>query len=113
MWAIKTPEGKILNKTMDSEERWSWVLFYKSNRALEGPVLPWELPELYLSTMKAQGYRAVELVEKEKPAEPEWSIEYEELDASYRDFWNVTDGQNSFRCDSKEQAEWLLGKVKG
>lgn len=40
-----------------------------------------------------------------------WTIEYDNDtgpgDEGYWEWWDVTDGNISFRCDSQESAEWL------
>ncbi len=45
-----------------------------------------------------------------------WKIEYDNDvgpdDDGFWQWWTVTDGQRSFKCDTEEDAKWLLEKLK-
>ena len=46
-----------------------------------------------------------------------WRIEYDNDtgsdDGGFYEWWNVTDGNRSFRCETKDNAEWLLARLTG
>ena len=44
-----------------------------------------------------------------------WTIDYDNDtgpdDDGYWEWWTVTNGSRSFKCDSREDAEWLLTAI--
>ena len=37
----------------------------------------------------------------------DWKVEYEEDRSTWDEWWTVTDGSKSFKCDSEPDAKWL------